>query len=227
MAFKQLDARFFDLAGAVDVGESERRTAGEFRSRLDGELVPGDVVRFQPNGLEEVVEGLRDGLVRQRVHQVEVQTVDTRCLAFPGGVPDVVRAVNSPEHSQACRIEGLRPEGDTRDSGAAIVREVTPFDGAGVRLEGDFPGIGQTLEQNSKGLGREEAGRAAAEVHGGDASITESFAFPFEIVEQRLAVFGLAQRFLQRVRVEVAVGALSHAPREVDVEAHCGRRRHG
>ena len=46
-----------------------------------------------------------------------------------------------------------------------------------------------------------------------------------EIGDQRIHVGGVGQRLAQLVRIEVAVRALPHAPRDVDVERERGQRR--
>ncbi len=80
-------------------------------------------------------------------------------------------------------------------------------------------------EQPIDGRGGEEAGRAAADEHGADLAAPDRRQRGLEIGEQRIDVRVFGNRAARLVRVEVAVRALAHAPRQVHVQRQ--RRQHG
>src|SRR5690606_33151771 len=71
-----------DVPGGIVFGQAGRWPVGEGRARLQGELVVRDVGGLQRGGAFDVVKGAAERLLRQRVHQVDIEIVEARvaCL---------------------------------------------------------------------------------------------------------------------------------------------------
>ncbi len=178
--------------------------------RLDGQLVGGKMRRSHAQARVEVGARAVERLARQAVHEVDVDVADG--FHRQGDrAPRLVGRVNAPECLEHCLVEALR--------------------GAGIRLQRNFR-VGFHLdsrahraEQRIDLLGREQAGRAAAHEDAGEPASPDRRQQRLEIAQQCGDVFRERQLALALVRIEVAVGALLHAPGQVHVERE--RRQRG
>ena len=174
------------------------------------------------------------GLLRQRVHQVEVDVGVAGILrGFHRGL-GLAGRVDAAQPLQLVVVEALHAERDAIDAGGKVAVEAAVLDRAGVGFQGDLGIRGQrqalshAVEQAGDQFRREQAGRAAAEKHTDYRPVDPRATFQrrgevravgIEVGQQMIDVVGVRRRFAaQTVRVEVAVRALLHAPRHVDVQ---------
>ena len=191
-----------------------------------GEVVAGDVVGLEGEGLGEVVGPRFFRLVGDGEHEVEVAGGDF-CFAkegegFGGGLGGVVAA----EGGELVGLEGLDAEGDAGDSEFAEELGFGEVEGGGVGFEVDFFEGGEVEDFAEAGeeVGEvffgKEGGGAAAEVDGAEGAL-QFFAvvagFGEEGVDEGGEV-GVAGG----VFVEGAVGADLVTEGEVEVEAERG-----
>ncbi|MNZ48643.1 hypothetical protein D3C78_663910 [compost metagenome] len=218
------------LAGLLDVPEDVvlrklRRLAPEHCVRLHGQLVPGQVRRRLGDGDAQVVQGIVDGLVREAVHQVEVEVVEAGAARHVGGADRFLAVVDAPQGLELGRLEALHADGQAIDAELAVGGELGLFEGAGVGFEGDLDVAGEghplldAVQQPADGIGAEQAGGAAAEEDGGQLAAVDVAQVLLQVIEQGIYVGFFRQLGAGGVRVEVAVGALAHAPGDMDVQS--------
>ena len=111
-------------------------------------------------------------LLRQRIHQVQVEVAEPAAAQLLDRAQRVVRAYGSARAARARAATKLCAPRDTRLMPASrIAREAAALDGAGIGLQSDLgiarelDALPQRLEQARIVLGREQARRAAAEEH--------------------------------------------------------------
>ena len=179
--------------------------------------------------LRHVGFGLRERLLGQRVHQVEVEVVEARVRDLDRA-PRLAVVVDPAERLQVRRIEALDADRQPVHAGGAEVAELLGLERPGVRLERDL-GVGRELEPRAERgeqpvdrRGGEQARRPAAEEDRVHPPAPHRRQRALEVGDQRVDVRALGQRLAQLVRVEVAVRALPHAPRHVHVERERGQR---
>ena len=211
-----------------------RRVGGEHGVRFQRELVVRDMGGLQRHRAFHVGQRALQGLLRQRVHQVEVDVVVTGILCRFHRRFRLAGRMDAPEAFQFVVIETLHAERDAVDPGGQVAVETAVLDRAGVGFQGDLGAGGQwqalahAIEQARDQLRRKQAGCAAAEKDTEDGAAFqrrgEIRAVGVEIGQQAVDVVGVRRRrAAQAVRVEVAVRALLHAPRHVDVQGQRGR----
>ena len=209
--------------GALVVRREWRRLAPERGVRLDGELIGRDVRRAGARRLANVGARHVDALPRQAVHQVDVDVVECR-ERRRDGAPGLVCGMNAPERAQHAIVEALHADGDAIHAGVAEATETARLHRPGIRLERDFrAGLERQArahagEQCVDRFRREQAGRAAADEHARKAPTPDRRQLAFEVEQQLLDVRLFRQRARALVGIEVAIRALAHAPRDVDVE---------
>ena len=121
-------------------------------------------------------------------------------------------------------VEALDADREAVHARVAEVAELRLLEGAGVRLQRDL-GVGLHRQQRARRgeeavdrARREEAGRAAADEDRVHAPAPYLRHARLEVRDHRVHVARLGHLAPRLVRVEVAVGALLQAPRDVDVE---------
>ncbi len=180
-----------------------------------------------------VLQRRAHALTGQCVHQVEVEVSQPRCVQFRRGPPRLIGGMNATKRLQLPVVKALRAERDPRDARGPILVKAPSLDRPGVRLQGHFD-IRRQTEEFVRGLQNvgdrswgEEARRTATQEDADDFSAADIGCLRLEIGLERRDVGGLRELAVQRVRIEVAVGALPHAPREVNVEGEGWGRRGG
>lgn len=223
-------AGLLHVPGAVLVGEAGRHARGEYRVRFEGELVMADVGRLQGDGAFDVVQGHVERLLRQRIHQVEVEIVEAGLLRGPHRAFGIAAGMDAAEALQATVVEGLHAEAEPVHPGLAVAGERTMLDRAGIGLQGDFrvrreaQARAGKLQETVDCIRREQRGRAAAEEHGLHGAAPGQRQVEVKVRDQRIDISIELQRAALFMRVEIAVRAFAHAPRQVHVQRK--RRRH-
>ncbi len=168
-------------------------------------------------------------LLRQAVHEVEVEVADAGCAQLRDCLADLAARVDPAQRREAAVVETLRAERDPVDPGVPVRGECPVLDRAGICLERDLrvarnrQQIAEPRKHRLDGAGGEQARRSAAEEDRHDLAPGDRACRELKVVEQcrEIHAFGHACR-RDGMRVEVAVRALAHAPRQVHVE---GERR--
>ena len=214
--------RQLHVSGQVVVRKVGRRSVTEWRIGFEREVIGREMWRLETQRSLDIGHGLGQRLPRQGEHQVEIEGVEMRGGEF-GRATCLAVVVNASERPQMTRVEALDAERDARYTRFAETGELGGLHRAGIGLQGDFR-TGHQLRQGAHAgedtvdpLRRKQAGRAAAEEHRVDFSPPDVGQRAFEVEQQRVDVGGFRQG-LRSVRVEVAIRALLHAPRQVDVE---------
>src|SRR5207342_1370993 len=136
----------------------------------------------------------------------------------------LVAVVDAAKALQAAIVEALDAEAQAVDAGSAVELEAAVFGGAGIGLQGDLAAGRETqaaagaLQEALDVFRRKQAGRAAAEEHRLHRATPHQRQVMVEVGQQRIDVGGERQRAPPLVRIEVAVWAFAHAPRQVHVE---------
>ena len=142
----------------------------EQRVGLERQVIERQVRRRERERRGEIGFGLGDRLLRQRVHQVEVDVAEDRERRF-GGAPRLVGVVHAAERLQVLRVEALDAERQAVHAGRAIAGELLALERARIRFQRDL-GVGR--ERHARANAREqpvdrrrgeEARRAAADEH--------------------------------------------------------------
>ena len=183
-----------------------------------------------------VQQCFRERLPRQPVHQVQVEVREPRSAEFCDRGLDLAMRVDAAERREVKVIETLRPQRHAVDPGVAILGERAVLDRAGVRFQrnletgSDRQQLACPLQDRGDGLRGEQARRAPAEEDRGDLASGQALGCVPEIVEQRGKVrVARDAGGGNGVRIEVAVRALAHAPRQVHVQGQrqAAARAHG
>ena len=184
---------------------------------------------MQRERARQVALGHRQGLLRQRVHQVEVDVVEAGVLRQFHRCVGLAAVVDAAQALQAAVVETLDTDAQAIHARRAIALEAAVLGGAGVGLQGDLgPGCeaqprARTLQEAVDAHRREQAGGAATEKYRVHRAAPDQRQIEVEVGQQRVHVSIERQRAaafsrLELVRVEVAVRAFAHAPRQVDVQ---------
>jgi hypothetical protein len=216
------------VGGQIVVGQ-RRRPGGEGGVGLQGQVIGGKVRRPQPDGGFQVAAGLFQRLPRQGIHEIQIHLLEEIQGRFRSGqgLPVVVDATQGPEVN---RVETLDPQGQAVHAGLPEPPETGHLEGARVRLQGDFRQRrhsqqgAQAHQQAVDGFRREQAGGTASDEDAGDLAAPDLGHGLFQIPEQRVQVAGFRDVVARGVGIEVAVGALAHAPGDMDVQTQGGRR---
>ena len=183
-----------------------------------------DVGRLQCERALQVVFGHRQGLLRQRVHQVEVEIVEAGVLRQLDRRLRLAAVVDAAEPFQAAVIETLDAEAEAIDAGVAVALEAAVLGGARIGLQGDFAPRGEAqprtgaLQEAVDEFRRHQARGTTAEKHRLHGAAPDQRQVEVEVGQQRIDVGGERQLAAALVRVEIAVRAFAHAPRNVDVQ---------
>ncbi|MPN31035.1 hypothetical protein SDC9_178506 [bioreactor metagenome] len=187
--------------------------------------------RGEGQGRVQVGPGLVQGLTGQAVHQVQVEAFEVAGGQLDGG-PGLVIVVDAPQRLEVARVEALDAQGQSRHPGGGEGGELAGLGGARIGLQGDLGPRSQgqsrphRAEQALQGGTGEQAGGAAADEDGTHRPPPHQGQGRFQVGDQgiHIGVFGnRADAAPGLVGVEVAVGALAHAPGHVDVQRQ-GRR---
>src|SRR4051812_6444853 len=108
---------------------------GEARARLSLELVAGEVLQLQREGLLEIGVEVGGALTRDPVDEIQRDVVKSGITEMVHGAPDVVRPGTALEHLEEARGERLRAERDPRDAGASQQRGQLLRDRLGIALD--------------------------------------------------------------------------------------------
>ena len=135
----------------------------EARSGFRFQLVRGEVLGLERQGLGEVALYLGGALAGDPVDEVERDVVKSGITKKIDGAPDVVRSGNALEHLEQARLEALRAERDAVHAVAAQQRRELGRHRLRVRLDGHLGGVGQPGEQTLERRGLREGRRPAAE----------------------------------------------------------------
>ncbi|MCW0416884.1 hypothetical protein NB689_002638 [Xanthomonas sacchari] len=217
-------AALLHVPGVVVLGHALRRSRGEHGVRFQGELVVAQVGRLQRQRLRDVALGLGQGLLRQRVHQVQVDIGIAGVLRQLHRTLGLGAVVDAAQPLQGRVVEALDAEAQAIHPGRQVAVEAAMLGGAGVGLQGDLqarreaqPGAGRLQEAIDR-LGRKQAGRTAAEEHAVDYAAPDQRQVLVQVADQRIHIGVERQRALGRMRIEIAVRAFAHAPGQVHVE---------
>ena len=221
-------AGFLHRPGMVVVRQ-RRRVGGERGVRFERQLIVRDVRGLQRHRALHVGQCAVQRLLRQRVHQVQIDVGVAGILRRLHCGLGLTSRVDATEPLQFVVVEALHAERNAVDAGRQVTVEATVFDGAGIGFQGDLGVIGQrqarahAVEQAVDQLRRKQAGCAATEKNTDDRSTFECRgeidAVGIQISQQMIDVVGVRRRLAaQAVRIEIAVRALLHAPRHVDVQ---------
>ncbi len=167
---------------------------------------------------------LPPGLTRKTIHQIDIEIADAGGLQRLQRLFDLGAAVDAADGAQQLRLKALHTERYTVDASLPVSLETVMLEGSGIGFQGDLgagfdlqPG-GDTLQQLFDRPRREQAGGAAAEVNGTDRASADQRQIPIQIPQQGFDIGRGRDRAPQRVRVEIAIGALADAPRQVHVK---------
>src|SRR5207342_426212 len=136
----------------------------------------------------------------------------------------LVAVVDAAKALQAAIVEALDAEAQAVDAGSAVELEAAVLGSAGIGLQGDLAAGRETqaaagaLQEALDVFRRKQAGRAATEEHRLHGAAPHKRQVMVEVGQQRIDVGGERQRATSLVRIEVAVRAFAHAPRQVHVE---------
>ncbi len=99
--------------------------------------------RVESNGLTQVVQRLLQRLVRQTVHQVEIETAQAQAAGEACRAFGLFRAVDPPQPLQLWFAKALYADRDAIHPGALVINEAIGLHGARVGFHGDFRPGGQ------------------------------------------------------------------------------------
>jgi hypothetical protein len=152
-------------------------------------------------GQRRVQVGLqqRHGLAGQCVHQVDVEAVEGIGRLGHRGAR-LGRVVHAADGAQAVVVKALHADRQARHAGSAEGAEALALEGAGVGFERDLDARHQRQQRTHIGqqpldaVGREQAGRAAADEHAGHRPAPHQRQRGFEIGAQCIQVALLLRR---------------------------------
>ena len=120
---------------------------------LERQLVIGNMGGFQCTRGPNILERLLQRLLRQGVHQIEIEIVELRRAQFGHGAVRIVRRVNAAQYFERARRKGLRAQRHSIDAGIPVaLRNQAALDRARIGFQqSDFRIIGERnpLPQNA------------------------------------------------------------------------------
>ncbi|VXA89346.1 hypothetical protein AERO8C_90050 [Aeromonas veronii] len=209
------------------------RLGGKRRVRLYGELIPGEVRRGAVDSLLQVIKGVIQTLIRQTVHQIQIESGQLDGVGQCRRLARLFRAVNAAEAAQLLLLEALHPDGDTVDAGALETGELVRLHRTRVRLHGDLAICGERnagpnpVQQGLHRLHRQQAGGAAADKDRGERPPLCPLQILIQILQQGGDIFEVRQLPLLGMGVEVTVRALLDAPGHMNIERERRQLQHG
>ena len=99
------------------------------RAGLERELIVGNMRRLKRTGDLHVVQRLFQRLLRQRVHEIEIEIAEFRGGQFLDRSMRVVGRMNAAQHFERVRVKTLRAQGHAIDSCLGIALELAALDG--------------------------------------------------------------------------------------------------
>ena len=102
------------------------------------QLIPGQVLRGERHRLIQIGHRLGVLLIRQAMHQVEVQVVEAGAARHVDGAERFTVIMDAAEGLQMFGIEALDADRQAVDAGQPVVAKLGLLEGAGVGFEGDF-----------------------------------------------------------------------------------------
>ena len=224
------DAGFLHVPGVIHFRNAGRRLGGEQGVRLQGELVMREMLRIQGNRLLNIRQRHCQGLFGQGVHQIQIDVGKAGILRRLDRASCAFGIVDATQSFQTTVIEALHAETEPVHAGRQIVFETVVLHGSGIALHSDFAIRCETqartghAEDVADGRAGKQAGRTAAEEHAADGAPPHQRQVLLQVAGERRDVFRNRQFAFLPVRIEIAVRAFLHAPRNVDVQRQ--RRRH-
>src|ERR1700679_780608 len=108
------------------------------RASLQRELVVGDMRGPKRAGDLHIVQRLLQGLLRQRVHEIEVEIAEFRGDEVLPRSIRIVGRMNTAQPFKLVRVKAFRAQGHAIDARLSIALEFAALNRAWVRLERDF-----------------------------------------------------------------------------------------
>ncbi len=180
--------------------------------------------RVEGNRLTQIVQRLLQRLVRQTVHQVEVEAAQAEAAGETCCALGLLRAVDPPQALQLRFAKALYADGDAVHPGALIINEAIGLHGTRVGFHGDFRPGGQrqagadAIQQGLHGRAGQQARRTAADKNSAYFPSLGILRISLQIVQQMLDVVIMRHLAFQRMRIKIAVRAFLHAPGNMDIE---------
>lgn len=111
------------------------------------QLVPGEMLRRQGNGLLEICQSQLRGLPGQAMHEIQIEIIKARLTRLGHRVKRIFTAVNAPQGLELFLMKALDTQRKTIDTRLSVGRKAAPLEGPWIGLEGDFnvSGEGQPL----------------------------------------------------------------------------------
>src|SRR5882672_5969902 len=131
--------------------------------------------------------------------------------------------MNAPQELQVPIVEALAAERNPIYAGRTVLGKTATLHRTGIGLEGNFrcrsdiESHADRLDDFANGIRREQARRSATKKNTEHTAVPYPGSLKLEIAIQRREIALFRHRALDGVRVEVAIRALAHAPRQVDV----------
>ena len=203
-----------------------RRLCTKYRAGLHRQVVVGNVRRRQRQRLPQVGTRAVHVLVRQPVHEIQVEVGQPRGVQLLGAARRIGGRVDAAQHLQLLRAKTLGAQGHPVHAHGRVFGEAPALDGAGIGFQGDLDVALKTdecaglLQHLADCRGRKQAGCAAPHENAGEPSardLRQGRLF-VQVTRQGLQIGGLRQCSIQRVGVEVAVRTFAHAPGEMHIQ---------
>jgi hypothetical protein len=192
---------------------------GEARPRLRLELVAGQVLRLEREGVVEVRLEIGGALAGDPVDEIERDVAKSGITKMMHGAADVVRAGNTLEHLQQLRPEALRAERHARHARTAQGERELGGHRLGIRLDRHLRRRRQCVEQPHE-IGQSGERRRAAAQEDRLEPAGKRAALELQLPQQRVDVCGVLPRAADDGD-EVAVAAPVRAERQVHVQVAC------
>ncbi len=107
------------------------------------QLIPGQVLGCERHGLIQIGHRLGVLLIRQAVHQVEVQVVEAGAARHLDRTEGFAVVMDAAKGLEMAGIEALDANRQAIDARQPVVAKLGLLEGAGVGFEGDFDFIGE------------------------------------------------------------------------------------
>jgi hypothetical protein len=175
-----------------------------------------------------VLLGLLQRLLRQRIHQIEVDVVKV-ILRNVYRTSGLISIMDAPQRFQMRLVKTLYAQRQSVHTGIAKALEFIRLDRAGIGFQRNF-GIDIQRQQHAHRaensihrLRRKQAGRTAADKHAVYLAPPDQWQRHFQVANQRIDI-GCFRHFTARLmRIEIAVGTFAHAPGNMDIQRQRGQ----
>jgi hypothetical protein len=158
------------------------------------------------------------------VHQVQVEVIEPGLSRHTRSANGFIAVVDAAQGFELGLLEALNANGQAIDPQLAVRHELLLFEGAGIGFQGDFDVVGKRdarlhpFEQAPQRGGAEQARGAAAKEDRAQFAAMNGVQVLFQIRQQGVHIRFFRQHVACGMGVEVAIGALAHAPRDVNVQ---------